>query len=65
MHEELKKRFNPVERLNKITGELMVFGGSTKDFNTLQAEDYHEAIRTWALSEYSILLKLPNEYSGD
>ena len=65
MHEELKKRFNPVERVNKMTGELMVFGGSTKDFDTMQTEVYHEAIRIWALSEYSILLMLPNEYSGD
>lgn len=62
MHEELKKRFNPVERVNKMTGEQMIFGGSTADFDTMQTEVYHEAIRIWALSEYSILLRLPNEY---
>jgi hypothetical protein len=65
MHEELKKKFNPVERVNRITGEVVVFGGSTKDFDTLQTEAYHESIRVWALSEYSILLRLPNEYIED
>lgn len=62
MHEELKRKFNPVQRVNKLTGEIVLFGGSTKEFDTLQAEAYYEAIRTWALTEYDILLPLPNEF---
>ena len=61
MHQELKRMFNPVQRVNKMTGELVIFGGSTTEFDTLQAEAYYESIRIWALSEYSILLALPNE----
>ena len=61
MHHELKRMFNPVERVNKLTGELVIFGGSTTEFDTMQAEAYYEQIRIWALSEYTIFLALPNE----
>jgi hypothetical protein len=61
MHHELKRMFNPVQRINKLTGEVVVFGGTTTGFDTLDAELYYEKIRIWALSEYSILLLLPNE----
>lgn len=62
MHQELKRMFNPVERVNKLTGEVVLFGGTTTEFDTMQAEAYYESIRIWALSEYTILLRLPNEY---
>jgi hypothetical protein len=61
MHSELKRMFNPVQKVNKLTGEQIIFGGSTTEFDTLQAEAYYESIRIWALAEYSILLMLPNE----
>jgi hypothetical protein len=61
MHEVLKRLFLAYEKPNQITGEIERFAKSTTGLTTEQAEEYYENIRIWALSEYSILIPLPNE----
>ncbi len=61
MHKEIKKKFLPYERVNKVTGEVKTFGGSTKDLNTEQFEEFNNKIRIWALVEHDCLIPLPNE----
>ncbi len=61
MHDVLKRLFLQYEKPNQITGEVERFARSTKDLTTEEAEEYYDKIRIWALSEYSILIPLPNE----
>lgn len=61
MHEVIKLKFLPYERVNRVTGEIEVFGGSTAKLNTIEFEELNEKIRTWALVEYDCLIPLPNE----
>ena len=61
MHQVLKRLFLSYEKPNKITGEIEIFAESTSGLTTEQAEEYYEKIRIWALSEFSILIPLPNE----
>jgi hypothetical protein len=61
MHDVLKRLFLAYEKPNQITGEVERFAKSTTGLTTEQAEQYYENIRIWALTEYSILIPLPNE----
>ena len=58
-HEFLKRTFNPVLKANHLTGEEVLFGGTTSKFTIEQAKDYYNRICDWAMSEYSILLARP------
>jgi hypothetical protein len=58
-HEFLKRTFNPVLKPNQITGEEVLFGGTTSKFTKEQANDYYTRICDWAMAEYSILLTKP------
>lgn len=57
MHDALKSMFLKIEIPGKPPKIL-----STAKLNTLEAETYYEQIRIWALSDYGIRLKLPNEF---
>jgi hypothetical protein len=61
LHEYFKKKFNPAEVKFKATGESLIVGGSTAEFDTADMEAYLEQIRIFALSELHILISLPNE----
>ena len=61
MHQVLKRVFLTYEKPNQVTGEIEFFSKSTTDLTTQQAEEYYENIRIWALSNFSILIPLPNE----
>ena len=61
MHQVLKRLFLTYDKPNQITGEIEFFSKSTTDLTTEQAEEYYENIRIWALSNFSILIPLPNE----
>jgi hypothetical protein len=61
MHEVLKRKFNPVVKTLKGTGEEWVVGGSTTELDTSDMEDYLEAVRRFAVQELDILIPLPNE----
>lgn len=50
-HEILKYMFNKVEFVDKITGEVTYYGGSTKDLSTIKMIEYIGKIQRWA-SEY-------------
>lgn len=60
IHEYLKKKFNRKEKVLP-SSEIVEIGGSTKDLNTADAENYYNQIRIWALTECDIFLPLPNE----
>jgi hypothetical protein len=61
MHEVLKAKFLPYERANRVTSEVVQFGRSTTELNTLQYEEFLEQVRVWALNELDCLIPLPNE----
>jgi hypothetical protein len=52
-----------VDVLNKNTGEVkeIKVPMSTKDLSTSEMENYLEAIRRYYLSEFGLLIPLPNE----
>jgi hypothetical protein len=61
MHEVLKAKFLPYERANRITGEVVQFGRSTTELNTLQYEEFLEQVRIFAINQLDCLIPLPNE----
>jgi hypothetical protein len=61
MHEHLKRKFLPVEKVIKQTGERVIVGSTTTELDTFEGEQYFEQIRIWALSELDILIPEPNE----
>jgi hypothetical protein len=61
MHELLRRKFLSYTKLNPVTGELETFAKSTTKLSVGDMEVYMENIRTWALSEFNVLLPLPNE----
>jgi hypothetical protein len=61
MHQVLGRMFLQYEKPNRITGEVELLAKSTTELTTLEAEEYYEKIRIWALSEYSIFIPLPNQ----
>ena len=65
VHEACKAEFNFkfVEVLNKNTGELkeVKVPMSTKDLSTSEMENYLEAIRRYYLTEFGLMIPLPNE----
>jgi hypothetical protein len=65
MHELLRKKFLGYTKENPISGEVEMFAMSTTKLNTAEMEVYLENIRTWALSEFSVYLPLPNEILGE
>ena len=65
MHDVLRRKFLTYTKQNPLTGELEMFARSTTKLNTAEMESYLEAIRTWALSEFSLYLPLPNEIIGE
>lgn len=50
-HEILKAMFNKVEFVDKVTGEVSQFGGSTTKLSTIEMMEYIGKIQRWA-SEY-------------
>lgn len=60
MHEVLKRKFNARSIVFK-TGEEIMIGGSTGDFDTAKMEEYNEQIRIFAATELDIRIPLPNE----
>jgi hypothetical protein len=65
MHELLRRKFLAYTRVNPHTGEEELFAKSTTKLNTAEMEIYLDSIRTWALSEFSVYLPLPNEILGE
>lgn len=65
MHELLRRKFLSYTRVSPHTGEEELFAKSTTKLNTQEMEVYLESIRTWALSEFSVYLPLPNEILGE
>jgi len=65
MHELLRRKFLAYTRVNPHTGEEELFAKSTTKLNTAEIEIYLDSIRTWALSEFSVYLPLPNEILGE
>ncbi len=65
MHELLRKKFLGYTKENPLTGEMEMFAMSTTKLSTAEMEIYLENIRTWALSEFSVYLPLPNEILGE
>ena len=61
MHEVLKSKFLPYERANRATGQMVQFGRSTTELNTLQYEEFLEQVRIWAINELDCYIPLPNE----
>lgn len=61
MHELLRRKFMPVTKTIRQTGEQVIVGKSTTENDTADQEIYHEMIRTWALTELDVLIPLPNE----
>lgn len=61
MHEVLKAKFLPYERANRVTSEVVQFGRSTTELNTLQYEEFLEQVRIWAINELDCFIPLPNE----
>jgi len=61
MHEVCKLKFLPYDRANRATGEIQTFGGSSKELNTAQYEEYLDKIRIWAINDLDCLIPLPNE----
>ena len=58
VHEELKAINNPVA--TTLNPEITK-GGSTKDMNTMEFEEYAERCRLWALEFLLIHIPMPNE----
>ena len=50
-HEILKAMFNKVEFVDKVTGEVNEFGGSTTKLSTIEMMEFIGKIQRWA-SEY-------------
>lgn len=61
MHEVLKRKFNPVVKVLKATGESWVVAGSSAELDTADFETYLEQVRIFAITELDILIPLPNE----
>jgi len=60
VHEVLKNQFLPVRTLSIGDDEYKI-SGSTAKLSTKEFEDYLERVRTWAASNLSIVIPLPNE----
>jgi hypothetical protein len=56
MHEVLKAKFLSYERANRITGEVVQFGRSTTELNTLQYEEFLEQVRIFAINQLDCLI---------
>lgn len=56
MHDALKLQFLRVVEPGKPDRTR-----STAELSTIEAEEYYETIRAWALTEYGINIPLPNE----
>jgi hypothetical protein len=63
MHELLKRKFLPVEKTIKQTGETVIVGSTTTELDTFEGEQYFEQIRIWALTELDILIPMPGEFN--
>lgn len=64
IHQLLRQKFLGYTRENPVTGKTEHFVRSTTDLSTEEMEEYLEAVRVWALSEFSVYLPLPNEVAG-
>lgn len=63
VHDLMKKKFNALEIVNAQTGEIEVFGRSTKKLQTWQFEEFLEKVRRWAKEFLEVDIPLPNEQS--
>jgi len=63
MHEILKAMFLSEIKIvqTKQRVETIKVNKSTTKLTTIQAEEYYDSIRIWAISDLGILLPLPNE----
>lgn len=60
MHEILREKFLPPQFID-FKGERMQVRKSTTKLNTLEFEEYLDAIRRWAATDYNIKIPLPHE----
>lgn len=60
MHEILKRKFLP-SRSIQLKDEEIIIPESTSRLDSVQFEDYLEAIRTWAATDLNMSIPLPNE----
>lgn len=60
-HGILKQQCNPVEMINKKTGETIEIPGSTTKMTTTEAEDYYERCRRWLAEWFGADVPEPNE----
>lgn len=61
LHEYLKLKFNPVEKVDLVTGEVTIFGGSTKLMSKERMREYiHHCVVH--LAEAGIHVPEPEEY---
>lgn len=60
-HENLKKECNYKEIFIEGTGEVIKIVLSTSDFDTFQAEEYHERCRKLIFNYFNIVVPLPGE----
>lgn len=65
MHDLLRRKFLSYTKTNPTSGDAELFAMSTTKLSTAEMEVYLENIRTWALSEFSVYLPLPNEILGE
>lgn len=69
VHEVCKLEFNPVivEICDRRTGEIKekIKGGSTANMNTQEMEIYLDKIRVYYLTEFGLMIPLPNEILYD
>lgn len=61
LHYQLKMRFHYRDIVNPNTGEIDRVPLSTKDFKTIEFEQYAERCRRFILEWYKLNLPLPNE----
>jgi len=60
-HEILKGMFNKKEFVNKHTGEVETFGGSTTKLSTIEMMEYIKKIQQFASEYLNIFIPDPNE----
>ena len=66
VHEEMKRRFNPMST-ELPNGETMITGGSTEDFDAGAYAAYTDRIRNWAalpIAEGGLALYIPDPKEG-
>ena len=61
MHEVLKQYCNPIEAINQKSGEVTIYGGSTKDMDKYEYSLYIDRC-VMKLAEWGYVVKTPDEY---